>query len=232
VLEITEKTGAGDLVTQIDEEAERAIVDLITSARPDDGILGEEGTDREGSTGVRWVIDPVDGTASYVRGYPGYCVSIGVEVDGDPTVGVVVDARGIRTEAIVGVGAWRGEQPILPSERTDLAHCVFATGFGYDPEERERQAHVLAYVLPRIADIRRGGSAAFDLVASACGEVDGYYEIGLNPWDLCAGQAIVRAAGGICESIPQGDGRTLVVSTPAQLFEPLRALLAEAGYVV
>jgi myo-inositol-1(or 4)-monophosphatase len=178
------------------------------------------------------VIDPVDGTASYVRGYPGYCVSIGIEVAEVPTIGVVVDARGVRTEGVVGVGAWRGDQPIRPSERTDLAHCVFATGFGYDPEERERQAKVLGYLLPRIADIRRGGSAAFDLVASACGEVDGYYEIGLNPWDLCGGQAIVHAAGGICESIPQGGDRRLVISTPAQLYEPLKALLAEAGYTV
>ena len=179
---------------------------------------------------MRWVVDPVDGTASYVRGYPGYCVSIGIEVDEVPTIGVVVDARGVRTEGIVGVGAWRGETLIAPSDRTDLAHCVFATGFGYDPEERERQATVVTYLLPRIADIRRSGSAAFDLVASATGEVDGYYEIGLNPWDLCAGQAIVRAAGGICESIPQSGDRRLVISTPAQLFEPLRALLGEAGY--
>jgi myo-inositol-1(or 4)-monophosphatase len=178
------------------------------------------------------VIDPVDGTASYVRGYPGYCVSIGVEVDGLPTVGVVVDARGIRTEAIVGVGAWRGDQPIRPSDRTDLGHCVFATGFSYQPAEREQQAKILTYLLPRIADIRRGGSAAFDLVASACGEVDGYYEIGLNPWDLCAGQAIVRAAGGTCELFEQPNGRQLVLSTPAQLFQPLRALLGEAGYIV
>lgn len=219
-------------MTQIDREAERAIVDAIVDARPADGILGEEGTDREGTTGVRWVIDPVDGTASYVRGYPGYCVSIGIEVDATPTVGVVVDSRGVRTEGVVGVGAWRGDVPIVPSDRTDLASCVFATGFGYDPEERERQAKVISYLLPRIADIRRSGSAAFDLVASATGEVDGYFEIGLNPWDLCAGQAIVRAAGGVCESIPQDGERQLVVSSPAQLFDPLRALLAEAGHTV
>jgi myo-inositol-1(or 4)-monophosphatase len=175
------------------------------------------------------VVDPLDGTASYVRGYPGYCSSIGVEVDGVPTVGVTVDSRGVRTEGVVGVGAFRGERRIAPSTRTDLAACVLATGFGYDAAGREQQGEVATFVLPRVADVRRSGSAAFDLVASACGEVDAYYEIGLNPWDLCAGQAIVRAAGGICRSIPQPSGARLVISAPTQLFEPLAALLADAG---
>ena len=181
---------------------------------------------------MKWLIDPVDGTASYVRVYPGYCVSIGIEVDGEAAIGVVLDARGVRTEGVVGVGAWRGDQPIRPTERTDLAHCVFATGFSYRAEEREQQAEVIGHLLPRIADIRRSGSAAFDLVASACGEVDGYYEIGLNPWDLAAGRAIVRAAGGVCEMLDQPSGRHLVISTAAQLFEPLRAILGGAGYTV
>jgi fructose-1,6-bisphosphatase/inositol monophosphatase family enzyme len=216
-------------VTEIDRAAERAIVDAIVAARPDDAILGEEGTDRDGTTGVRWVIDPLDGTASYVRGYPGYCSSIGVEVDGQPVVGVVADSRGVRTEGVVGVGAGRDGRAIRPSSRTILAECVVATGFGYDAEGREQQAGVATHVLPRVADIRRSGSAAFDLVASACGEVDAYYEVGLNPWDLCAGQAIMLAAGGICRSIPQPAGRRLVVSAPTQLFEPLLELLADAG---
>ena len=232
VLDISEKTAAGDLVTDVDREAERVIVETILAARPDDGVLGEEGASRDGSTGVRWVVDPVDGTASYVRGYPGYCVSIGVEIDGVTTIGVVVDARGVRTEGVVGEGAWRGDQPISPSRRTELGSCIFATGFGYDPDERVRQAEVVGYLLPRVADIRRSGSAAFDLVASACGEVDGYFEVGLNPWDLAAGQAIMRAVGGVCESLPQPGDRRLVVSMPAQLYEPMLALLGEAGHTV
>jgi len=175
------------------------------------------------------VIDPLDGTASYVRGYPGYCSSIGVELDGEPVVGVTVDARGVRTEGVRGAGAVRGGRPIHPSERTELTTCVLATGFGYDAVERERQASVATYVLPRIADIRRSGSAAFDLVASASGEVDAYFEVGLNAWDLCAGQAIVEAAGGICRSIPQPGGGRLVISAPPRLYDPLAALLADAG---
>jgi myo-inositol-1(or 4)-monophosphatase len=213
----------------VDRAAERAIVDAIAAARADDAILGEEGTDRVGTSGVRWVIDPLDGTASYVRGYPGYCSSIGVEIDGEATIGVTVDARGVRTEGVVGVGAVRDGRPVRPSTRAELATSIVATGFGYDPEERARQARVATRILPRVADIRRSGSAAFDLVASACGEVDAYYEVGLNPWDLCAGMAIVHAAGGICRSIPQPEGGRLVVSAPRQLFGPLLELLDGAG---
>ena len=175
------------------------------------------------------MIDPLDGTASYVRGYPGYCSSIGVEVDGEPVVGVIVDSRGARTEGVRGAGAMRDGREIRPSERTDLETCVLATGFGYDPVERLRQSSVVTHVLPRVADIRRSGSAAFDLVASACGEVDAYYEVGLNPWDLCAGQAIVEAAGAICRTIPQPVGGRLVISAPLQLYGPLATLLADAG---
>jgi myo-inositol-1(or 4)-monophosphatase len=229
---IEQKTSAGDLVTEIDRAAERALVEGILAERPDDAILGEEGTDRSGSTGVRWVVDPLDGTASYVRGYPGYCVAIGIEIEGQPAIGVVADARGARTVGIVGVGASRDGRPVRPSERTELAASVLATGFGYQPDDRERQAHVATIVLPRVADIRRSGSAAFDLVAAAAGEVDAYYEVGLAPWDLCAGQAIVRAAGGVCESIPQPEGGRLVIAAPVQLADPLRALLADAGLTV
>lgn len=178
------------------------------------------------------MIDPLDGTASYVRGHPGYCVSVGVEVDGEAVVGVVVDSRGVRTEGVRGAGALRDGRPARPSDRTELATAVLATGFGYDPSARVRQAHVASIVLPRVADIRRMGSAAWDLVAAASGEVDAYYEVGLAPWDLCAGRAIVEAAGGEVRTVPQPDGGELVVASPRQLLEPLLALLAEAGLAV
>jgi myo-inositol-1(or 4)-monophosphatase len=106
---------------------------------------------------------------------------------------------------------------------------VLATGFGYDPRERARQARVAGTVLPRIADIRRTGSAAWDLCGAASGEVDAYFEVGLSPWDLCAGRAIVEAAGGIVLTFPQPQGKDLVVASPPQLVEPLLALLADAG---
>jgi myo-inositol-1(or 4)-monophosphatase len=226
---VSEKTSVADLVTDVDRAAERAIVEGILAERPDDAILGEEGTDRPGTSGIRWVIDPLDGTANYVRGYPGSCVSIGVEVEGEAMVGVVVDSLGVRTEGVRGVGAVRGGRPARPSARTELPAAVIATGFGYDPEARARQARVAAVVLPRVADIRRAGSAAWDLVAAASGQVDAYYEVGLAPWDLCGGRAIVEAAGGIVRVVPQDDGGELTVASPPQLLGPLLELLAEAG---
>jgi myo-inositol-1(or 4)-monophosphatase len=226
---VSEKSSAADLVTDVDRASERAIVEGILAERPDDAILAEEGTDRAGTSGVRWVVDPLDGTANYVRGHPGHCVSIGIEVGGEAAVGVVIDARGVRTEGVRGSGAVRDGRPVRPSDRTDLAACILATGFGYHPHERARQALVASRVLPSIADIRRTGSAAWDLAAVASGQVDAYYEAGIAPWDLCAGRAIVEAAGGIVVTIEQPEGEELVVASPSQLLEPLLRLLTDAG---
>ena len=201
----------------------------ILATRPNDAVVGEEGTDRAGSSGVRWVVDPLDGTASYVLGYPGYAVSIGVEVDGRPVIGVVIDALGRRTEGVVGQGAVRDGGPIRPSTRSSLEAAVLATGFAYGPEQRVGQAHVLAHVVGRVANIRRSGSAACDLVSTASGEVDAYYELYLAEWDISAGSAIVTAAGGALHLVEQPDGSILTVAAPHQLVEPLLALLSEAG---
>jgi len=127
---IDRKSAAGDLVTEIDRAAERAIVEGVLDARPEDAILGEEGTDRAGSSGVRWVLDPLDGTASYVRGYPGFGVSIGIEVGDRPSVGVVIDALGRTTVGVVDGVAERDGVRVHPSSRTALADSVVATGFG------------------------------------------------------------------------------------------------------
>jgi fructose-1,6-bisphosphatase/inositol monophosphatase family enzyme len=226
---VDEKTNAADLVTEIDRAAERAIVEGIVAARPDDAILGEEGTDRAGSSGVRWVIDPLDGTASYVLGYPTYCVSIGVEIDGEPAIGVIVDALGRKTEGVVGEGAIRDGRPIRPSARTSLEGAVLATGFGYEVAQRESEARTLVRLIGRIADIRRSGSAAFDLVAAACGEVDAYYELFLAPWDAAAGRAIVLAAGGAFRQVEQPDGEVLTLACSTALLEPLLGALNDAG---
>jgi myo-inositol-1(or 4)-monophosphatase len=226
---VGQKSGAGDLVTEIDRAAELAIVESIGAERPDDAILGEEGTDRPGTSGIRWVIDPLDGTASYVRGYPGYCASIGVEVDGDPAVGVVVDALGRRTEGVAGRGSLRDGRVVTPSTVDDLEHAVLATGFGYEPSKRIAEARVLERLIGRVADIRRSGTAAMDLCAVATGEVDAYYELHLAPWDVAAGRVIVEAAGGVFRQFPQPDGTTLTVASPAGLLEPLLELLRVAG---
>jgi myo-inositol-1(or 4)-monophosphatase len=229
---VTEKSGAGDLVTEIDRRAEAAIVEGIRAERPDDAILGEEGTDRPGTSGVRWVIDPLDGTASYVRGHPGYAASIGVEVDGTSVVGAVVDAVGRRTDGAAGLGARRDGRPASPSQRTSLEGAVLATGFGYQPQMRIAEARTLARLIGRIADIRRSGSAAMDLCSVACGELDGYYELHLAPWDVAAGRAIVEAAGAAFRQFPQPDGETLTVAAPNALLSPMLELLGEAGLAV
>jgi len=229
---VDQKSAVGDLVTEIDKAAERAIVDGILAERPDDAILGEEGTDRSGTTGVRWVIDPLDGTASYVRGYPGYAVSIGIEVDGHPSVGVVVDALDRLTVGVAGRGAERDGLPARPSERTSIREAVLATGFGYDPDTRVREARTMAGFIGRVADIRRSGSAAMDLCSVACGEVDAYAELHLAPWDTAAGRVAVEAAGAVFRQIDQPDGEVLTVAVPTQLLEPLLGVLGEAGLTV
>lgn len=229
---IGQKSAAGDLVTEIDRAAEGAIVEGILGARPDDAILGEEGTDRAGTTGVRWVLDPLDGTASYVRGYPGFGVSIGIEVDDRPSVGVVIDALGRITVGVAGRAAARDDVPARSSQRTALADSVVATGFGYDAAMRVREAETLGLIIDRIADIRRSGSAAMDLCAVACGEVDAYYELHLAPWDTAAGAVIVEAAGAVFRQIDQPDGEVLTVAVPTQLLEPLLGLLGDAGLTV
>ena len=204
-------------------------MDGILAERPDDAILGEEGTDRDGTTGVRWVIDPLDGTASYVRGYPGYAVSIGIEVADHPSVGVVVDALGRLTVAVTGRSAERDGRRARPSGRTSIHDSVLATGFGYDPAMRVREARTLVEVIGRVADVRRSGSAAMDLCAVACGEVDAYFELHLAPWDTAAGRVAVEAAGAVFREVAQADGEVLTVAVPTQLLEPLLGLLGDAG---
>jgi myo-inositol-1(or 4)-monophosphatase len=219
-------------VTEIDKAAEVAIVEGILATRSEDAILGEEGTDRPGASGVRWIIDPLDGTASYVRGYPGYAVSIGIEVDGRPAVGVVVDALGRVTTGVASRHAERDGAPVRPSERTTLAECVLATGFGYDAEMRIREGRTLVDVIGHIADIRRGGSAAMDLCAVGCGEVDAYFELHLAPWDVAAGRVVVESAGAEFRQIDQPDGEVLTVASPRPLLQPLLGLLGDAGLKV
>jgi myo-inositol-1(or 4)-monophosphatase len=230
-LEVRTKSTKTDLVSRVDSEAERAIVAELSAARPGDGILAEEETDVGGSTGVRWVIDPLDGTVNYVHGYPAYACSIGFEVDGDLAGGAIADStRDVVYSARRGGGASADGEPIRPSEKTDLSRCLIATGFAYAAELRARQAEVAARLLPVVADIRRAGSAALDLAAVAAAEVDAYYEIGLRPWDLAGGSAIAVEAGARVEVFAvEGSEDGLVVAAPTQLFEPLRVLLRESG---
>ena len=223
------KSTATDLVTEVDRWSEAQIVSRILDARPGDSILGEEGTGVEGTSGVRWVVDPIDGTTDFVYGHPGFSVSIGVEVDNEPAAGVVLDPLlDDEFTAAVGHGTTRNGQLVRVSSTTDLTTALVATGFSYDPHRRGRQAEVLVGLLPQIRDIRRMGGAAIDLASVSCGRVDAYFERGLNPWDCAAGTVLVSEAGG---KVTDLDGRPstgeMTVAAPAAIHGPLLDLLRE-----
>ncbi len=225
------KSSTTDMVSEVDRASERLLVKGILAARPDDGILGEEGTDRAGSSGVRWVIDPLDGTTNYLYGLPGYAVSIGVERSARCIVGVVLDP--VHDElfaAAAGRGATCNGRTISCSGATDLGHALIGTGFGYVSEVRAEQAEVLRHLLPRVRDIRRLGAAAVDLCAVACGRLDGYYERGLQPWDLAAGELIAVEAGAIVTGPGGGSaGPGLTLAAGPGLHGWLRAALRDGG---
>ncbi len=223
------KSSTTDLVTDLDRAAEARIVGRLLDARPEDGVHGEEGGERTGRSGVRWVVDPLDGTTNYVYDYPAYAVSIAAEADGELVAGVVVDIVGTqRYTATAGGGAHRDGRPIRVSGVDDLAPALVATGFSYDRDTRGRQAGVLGTVLPAVRDIRRSGSAALDLCSVACGRVDGFWERGLAPWDRAAGGLIAAEAGAVVADLADLQPRTIVAAPPA-LHGPLVALLGAAG---
>jgi myo-inositol-1(or 4)-monophosphatase len=225
--DVATKTSATDMVSDVDRESEAAVSQVLRSRRAGDGILGEEGTSRAGSTGIRWVVDPLDGTTNFLFGVPQFSVSVAAEEEGGTLVGVVIDpCRNETWAAARGAGARLNGRPCrVASHRSTLGTALLATGFGYRPERRAWQARVAATVLPAVRDIRRFGSAALDLCWTAGGRYDGYYEWGLNPWDLSAGALICAEAGGRVETLP---GR-LIVATAPPVFDDLVSLLTEAG---
>jgi myo-inositol-1(or 4)-monophosphatase len=229
--EVATKSSPTDVVTAMDRAAERLIVSRLLAARPGDGLLGEEGAAREGTSGVRWVIDPIDGTVNYLYQLPNWSVCIAAEVAATVIAGVVVDGpRAVVWSAVRGGGAYRDATAVRCSQQSELSQALVATGFGYAAQRRAFQAGVLTTVLPRVRDIRRFGSAALDLCATAAGLVDAYYEQGLQPWDLAAAGLIATEAGcrvGGLRGRPAGEA--LVLAAPPALFDPLHDLLAAAG---
>jgi myo-inositol-1(or 4)-monophosphatase len=186
------KSTPTDLVSEADLAAERAIRAILAARAPQDAVMGEEGEDTPGSSGRRWIVDPLDGTVNYLYGLPLWCVSIAC----DDLVGVVFDP--VRDELFAatadGPPTLNG-RPLTSEPAGTLGQALVATGFGYDPERRALQAEVVTRVLPRARDIRRGGSAALDLAWCAAGRLDAYYERGINPWDVAAGELICARAG-------------------------------------
>jgi myo-inositol-1(or 4)-monophosphatase len=229
------KTSPVDVVTQVDRASERLIVARLTAARPDDGVLGEEGASRAGTSGVRWVVDPIDGTVNFLYGMPAFAVSIAAEVDGEVRAGAVLNvATGELYTATAGGGAYlfppnsaegvrlRGNNP------ESLQQTLVSTGFSYLIEQRAGQIAVLAGLLPRVRDLRRVGSAALDLCSVAAGRVDAYYELNLNPWDHAAGALVAREAGVTVTGLP---GRPfadpMAIAAAASIADEFVDLLAE-----
>lgn len=231
------KSSPVDVVTEMDIAAEKLITGFLTERRPRDGFLGEEGASSEGSSGIRWVIDPLDGTVNYLYGLPTWAVSIAAERDGERVVGVVeVPMRGETYQAVLGGGAYAnggayGKGAALRTRPAPpLGQALIATGFNYVADVRTHQADIARQLIPQLRDIRRGGSAAVDLCDVAAGRLDGYYERGLHPWDLAAGDLIAREAGARTGGRPglPADGDLAVAASPG-VFELLQPLLDELG---
>jgi fructose-1,6-bisphosphatase/inositol monophosphatase family enzyme len=231
-LRIDTKSTITDVVSEMDRGAERMLVDDLLGARPADGFLGEEGGERAGTSGVRWIVDPLDGTVNYLHRIPMWGVSVAAEVDGIAELGVVVVPEfGEAYVGVVGGGAWlvhEGRvQQLAGSVCPTLDRAIVATGFGYRAERRVRQAEVVRELMPRVADIRRMGAAVVDFCWLARGRVDAYYESGLNPWDTAAG-ALIATEAGLVISGSEASPDYFVAATPA-IADDLAALLLDLG---
>ncbi len=225
----TEQKGRLDPVTEVDRASEHAIVELLTTHRPDDGILGEEGTNRA-SAGRRWIIDPLDGTVNFIHGVPHVAVSIALYDGEEALVGVVHDP--MRDEvfaAAKGQGVTCNGKPVRVSAVTDLHRAVVVTGFPYD-HDRYAAAYgrVVAGVLAEVNGLRRLGSAALDFAWLAAGRFDGYWEYSLGPWDMAAGVLLVTEAGGMVTDVHgrpfATEGRHFVAAN-LHLHEALRSIV-------
>jgi myo-inositol-1(or 4)-monophosphatase len=220
------KTSPTDPVSDADREAERVIRELIASARPDDGLLGEEGTRSRADSGRTWIIDPLDGTVNFLYGLRTWAVSIALEDEEGVAVGVVYDpVDGECFTAVRGEGANLNGEPIRVNRCERLERAMVATGFSYVADERATQAELLLELLPRIRDVRRAGAAALDLSYVAAGRVDAYYERGLKRWDEAAGLLLVAEAGGTLADL-DGEPHGVIAAATPQLFDELLAFVA------
>lgn len=234
-LQVDTKSTSTDIVTEMDRASEWLLVERLRRDRPDDGVIGEEGADRAGTSGITWVIDPIDGTVAYLYGQPSWAVSVAAEDEHGGLVGVVhAPALQETYVAVRGEGAVRidsrGEHRLLRDDVVELPFALIGTGFGYDPERRRSQARTLQAVLPEVRDIRRFGAASLDICFVADGRLDGYYERGLSRWDYAAAALVAREAGVITSGVDgEPAGKELFVASVASLSEPLLGLLAAAG---
>jgi myo-inositol-1(or 4)-monophosphatase len=217
------KSTSTDPVSAADQAAEAAIREIIGLRAPDDAIMGEEGDDTAGTSGRRWVVDPLDGTVNFLYGLPMWCVSVACEglaaAIYDPSRDELFTATADGSAQLDGV-------ILAPAAPLDLGHALVASGFGYDARRRELQVEVLARVVPLARDVRRGGAAALDLAWTAAGRLDAYYERGVNLWDVAAGELICARAGLHVERLePAGELPWGILVAPASIAQELGALV-------
>ena len=231
------KSSPVDIVTEADRETEALIRALLADARPEDGFYGEESDPGVGSSGLTWIVDPIDGTVNFLYGIPHYAVSIAVVENGpDPlewralAACVFNPATGELYTATEGGGAWLGEEEIHVASPVPLSQALVGTGFAYDSGMRAQQGALAAQLLPLVRDLRRMGTASLDLCAVAAGRLNAYYERTLSPWDHAAGALIAREAGarvtGLAGAAPSRD---FILAAEPQLAELLEASLVEFG---
>lgn len=219
-LEIDSKSTPTDLVSAMDKTAEGMIIEALLGSNPQDGLLGEEGGERMGSSGIRWVVDPLDGTVNYLFGFPMWGVSIGMERNGITEMGVIVTPAFDESYiAVHGRGAWlvRGSEGVRLQVREceDLSLAMVVTGFGYSPDRRVSQARVLEGLIAHVRDIRRMGAAVVDFAWLARGRFDAYYERGLNAWDISAGMLLAAEAGAEVGFLREnGDSDLMMAAVP------------------
>jgi len=220
---VATKSTPTDPVSEADLAAEQAIREILTARRPDDAILGEEGGGASGTSGLRWVVDPLDGTVNYLFGLPQWCVSVACE---GRAAAILDPVRDELFTVVTGQGAVLDGAPLRGSTRAELATALVATGFGYDAGVRARQGQVVAALLPRVRDIRRMGSAALDLAWTAAGRYDAFYERGVQAWDTAAGTMLCAAAGlAVRELTTSGDLPAGVLVASPGLVDELHALI-------
>ncbi len=217
---LASKTSPTDPVSDADREAERVIRELILNDRPDDGLIGEEGSQTSPANGRTWIVDPLDGTVNFLYGLRTWAVSIALEDSAGIAVGVVfnpVDAECFSARR--GEGAELNGRRISVTQCSSLDRAMVATGFSYEAERRAEQAELLLELLPRVRDIRRAGAAALDLAYVAAGRVDAFYERGLKRWDEAAGRLLVSEAGGVVEDLEGEPRGVIAAATPELLVE-------------
>jgi myo-inositol-1(or 4)-monophosphatase len=226
------KSSDTDIVTRADQAAEDLVKERLLGARPHDGLVGEEGDDLSGTSGVVWIVDPIDGTVNYLYGLPHFAVSIAAEVDGQVVAGAVVaPVLALEYVATLGGGATCNGRPVRTRPAVPLAERLVATGFSYEQPARARQAAYIAHLLPRVRDLRRLGSCALDLCGVASGILDAYVEEGAHIWDHAAAGLVVLEAGGILEVARSPGGKRLLICAPRDGFEEFRAAVVDAGFV-